>query len=509
MDIIHRGGINMARFKMSDVIGREAEQKRLERAFQSEQAEFIAVYGRRRVGKTYLVRNHFSSKKQDSIFFYVTGMKDGTMLEQIKNFTEEIGEAFLYAGARLETQKNWRDTFRVLTDTIKASSAIKKIVLFFDEFPWMVTKNSRLLQTLEYYWNHHWSRDQRIKLIICGSASGWILKNIVNNKGGLYNRVTDTIHLEPFDLYKTKRYLNHLKITLSNKQITHLYMVLGGIPFYLSKLEPGLSAVQSIEQLAFSKGSFLLNEFENLYATLFGVVDSHIGLAKIISRSCYGVGQAELVREVKNTSSGGRLVDWLKDLEQAGFIIRFKPFCSSRKGIYYKIIDEYSLFYFKWIESLKESLLERGMRQGYWESLQSSAAWYSWAGYAFEALCYKHIAQISTALRISPTAIPYSWRYVPAKGSIEQGAEIDLLFDRDDDSMTICEIKYTNQPFAIDKAYAEILKRKIEVFKKITKTRKQVFLVMISASGIKETMYSEEILSGVVTLDDLFIGPLQ
>ena len=504
MNIIDRGGIIGGRKNMSDIIGREVEQKRLEKAFESKQAEFLALHGRRRVGKTYLVRNHFSKKKQDTIFFYVTGMKDGMMLEQIKNFTEEIGETFLYAGARLETQKNWRDTFRTLTDNIKIAPSNKKIVLFFDEFPWMITKNSRLLQTLEYYWNHHWSRDARIKLIICGSSSGWILKNIVNNRGGLYNRVTDTIQLEPFDLYKTKQYLTHLRVNLNDKQITQLYMVLGGIPFYLSKLEPGLSANQAIEQLAFRKDSFLLKEFDNLYATLFGTAGAHIELAKIISNNRYGVGQEVLARQLKSVSSGGRLVNWLKDLEQAGFIIRFKPFNTKRKGIYYKMIDEYSLFYFHWIEPLKESLLERGMRQGYWEQIQTSAAWHSWIGYAFEALCYKHIAQISTRLRISPTAIPYSWRYSAPKGSTEQGAQIDLLFDREDDVITVCEIKYTDQPFAIDKSCAESLKRKIEVFKRVTKTRKHIFLVMVSANGIKETLYSVEMLSGVVTLKELF-----
>ncbi len=489
---------------MPHVVGREAEQKILESIFQSTQPEFVALHGRRRVGKTFLIRNHFANKK-GTVFFYVTGMKKGKLVEQISNFTEEIGETFLYPGARLEVKKNWRDTFRTLTENINASPKNKKIVIFFDEFPWMVTKNSRLLQTLEYYWNHHWSRDPRIKLIICGSASGWILKNIVNNKGGLYNRVTRTIHLEPYNLDQTKRYLNSLKIRLNHRQITHLYMVLGGIPFYLSQAEPGLSAKQIIEKLAFKKGSFLLKEFNNLYATLFDAADEHIALARIIASHRYGIGQEELISNVKKQSSGGRITTWLEDLEQTDFIVRFKPYQHDKKGLYYKIIDEYSLFYFNWIESLKGSLLESGMLKGHWDKIQNSSAWHSWSGYAFEAICYKHIQQISQALNISAAAVPYTWRYVPRKASKDQGAQIDLLFDRDDDTITICEIKYTEQPFAIDKQYAQKLKQKIETFKKITRTNKQIRLAIISANGLKETMYSEEMVDGgLVTLDDFF-----
>lgn len=490
---------------MPDIISREAEQKILRTIFESNQPELLAVYGRRRVGKTFLIREYFSHKK-NSLFFYVTGMKEGSLIEQITNFTEEIGETFLYPGARLEIKNNWRNTFKILTDNIKAAN-FKRIVLFFDEFPWMVTKNSRLLSTLEYYWNHHWSRDPRIKLIICGSSSGWILKNIINNKGGLYNRVTRSMHLEPFNLQQTKKYFNHNKVKLSHQQISLLYMILGGIPYYLSKVEPNLSAAQIIEKLAFNKDSFLLTEFNNLYATLFDEGRAHIELAKAIASKHYGIGQEELIGKIKDLSSGGRVLAWLEELEQAGFIIRFKPFLHHRQGIYYKMIDEYSLFYFHWIEAIHESLLNRGMRSGYWERIQQSPAWHSWAGYAFEAICYKHITQISSALNVSPTAIPYTWRYIPKKSSKEQGAQIDLLFDRDDDSITICEIKYTTQPFTIDKQYAEKLQRKMDVFREITRTTKQLFLVIISANGIKKSIYSEAMVNQVITLEGLFSPP--
>lgn len=506
MNPVPIGGIIMVR--ASNIIGRIREQKLLEKAYESEQSEFIAVYGRRRVGKTFLIRQYFINKqfngKKDSIFFYATGTKDGPLQDQISNFTQSIGAAF-YSGASLALSSNWRDTLNTLTHAIQNAPANKKIILFFDEFPWLVTHNSSLLQTLEYYWNHHWSQDPRIKLIICGSSAGWILKNIVNNKGGLYNRVTHSLHLQPFNLAETAKYLTHLKIKLNHHQIAHLYMVLGGIPFYLSQIEPGLSAVQNVEKLAFKDNGFLVREFPNLYATLFEEAQSHIEITRLISEHPYGIGQEDITKKLPNLSSGGRIVAWLSDLEQAGFIVRLKPFGNKRKGIYYKLVDEYSLFYFRWIEPIKNSLLERGMRPGYWEQLQNTPSWHSWAGYAFESLCYKHIQQIGQALKLSPTAVPYTWRYMPLKGGSDHGAQIDLLFDRNDNTITVCEIKHTKSPFVIDKQYALQLNQKLKVFQQVTKTKKHLLLSMISCNGLKKTIYSEELVSSSIDLEALFL----
>ncbi|MBP9694144.1 MAG: AAA family ATPase [Alphaproteobacteria bacterium] len=501
--------------KIQEIIGRIHEQEALKKTFNSQQAEFIAIYGRRRVGKTFLVRQFFTSHKhiikEAPIFLYVTGTKNGSLQDQISNFTQELGKAF-YAGAPIETKETWRDSLQTLSLAIQNVPPHKKIILFFDEFPWLVTPNSNLLQTLEYYWNHHWSRDPRIKLIICGSSAGWILKHIVNNKGGLYNRVTKAIHLQPFNLYETAAYLKSRKIQLNEHQIVHLYMVLGGIPFYLSQIEPGLSAAQNVERLAFKNNGFLIREFSNLYATLFEESQTHIELTRTISKHPYGIGQEELIKSIPHISSGGRITQWLSDLENAGFIIRLKPFLNKKKGIFYKLIDEYSLFYFRWIEPIKDSLLEQGMRSSYWKNLQNTPAWNSWIGYAFESLCYKHIPQISKGLDLSPTAVPYTWRYAPSKKIQEQtektdesrGAQIDLLFDRDDDSITICEIKYTSAPYTIDKKSADQLKQRLKVFKTVTRTKKHLFLSIISANGLKESIYSTEYVSSSIDLTALF-----
>ncbi len=484
------------------IIGRKAELNLLKKMLSSKTAEFLAIYGRRRIGKTFLIRSFFEDKKV--FFFNVTGVQNGPLEEQIRHFTKEIGRVF-YHGAQLKEGKNWDSAFEMLTDAFKSLSKANKIVLFFDEFPWMATKNSRLLQTLEYYWNQHWSRDKRIKLIICGSSASWIIEKIVNNKGGLYNRITRNIYLEPFNLKDTRLFLSSLGVKLNNEQILQIYMATGGVPYYLSKVERGLSASQNIEKLAFDRKSFLVEEFDNLFSSLYDDHETYIKIVRLIAKRRYGIGQEELLAHLGKAFHGNVGLKRLKDLQDASFIIAFKPHFHSRKGIYYKAIDEYTLFYLDWIEPIKSTLLTKGSMKGYWEKQQSSPAWYSWSGYAFESVCYKHLSQISRALNMSPTAIPNTWRYTSKKGAQEeQGAQIDLLFDREDDAITICEIKYTDKPYVIDKQEAAKLRQKIAVFKAKTRTKKQIFLAIISANGLKKTVYSEDMVDGLVTLDDLF-----
>jgi len=490
---------------MSDIekiVGRQEELEVLEKIFSSRKSEFVGIYGRRRVGKTHLIRNFF--KKKTCYFFNSTGINNAPIKRQIVEFVKEIGQVF-HKGAELREKDNWFDVFELLTESLqKQVPQDKKIILFFDEFPWMETHRSKLLQALDFYWNRHWSQDRRIKLIICGSAASWIIKNIINNKGGLHDRLTRTMQLEPMNLSQTKIFLQNLGIKLNFKHISQIYMVTGGIPYYLSRIDSGLSAAQIIEELAFTKNSFLLKEFDNLYSSLFDDSEIYVEIVRAVAKKRYGLGQEELFRQIDKLSKGGTIIKKLKELEDAGFLISFKPYGHQKKGIYYRVIDEYSLFYFGWIEPIKMTLLAKGLQKGYWQKVQKTPAWHNWAGYAFEAICYKHLVQISKKLSLSPTAIPNTWRYSPIKNSRERGAQIDLLFDRDDNAITISEIQYTEQPFMIDKQYAEILKQKMDVFNKVTRTHKQLFLAIISASGLKNTIYSEEMVSGIVTLKDLF-----
>jgi AAA+ ATPase superfamily predicted ATPase len=482
--------------------GRNKEQSTLHDLFQSKRPEFLAVYGRRRVGKTYLIREFFNDK--DCFFFNVTGIQHGNMKAQINRFTKEIGRVF-YKGGEIKERKNWLDTFDALTQAMeKFVNKDQTIVLFFDEFPWMASPRSGLLQAVDHFWNHTWSNDARIKLIICGSSASWIINNIINNKGGLHNRITRKMLLMPFNLGDTKAFLLAQHINLNHKQITQLYMATGGVPYYLNAAKSGFSATQLIEQLAFQEDSLLFKEFDNLFSSLFKNAENYTALLRIIAQNRYGIGQEEITKQMPNVTRGGGNIRKLTELEDAGFIISFTPLSHKKRGIYFRVIDEYTLFYLDWIEPVRKTLQKNSLEKGYWEIKQKSPAWHAWAGYAFESICYKHLTQIRKKLAISPAAIANGWRYVPTAKSAGTGAQIDLLFDRDDDAITLCEIKYTNEPFAIDKDYARQLQNKLSVFKERTGTKKQLFLTLITANGLRETMYSEELIQGVVTLDDLF-----
>ena len=473
---------------MSKIVGRHEEITVLKKLLESKRPEFLAIYGRRRIGNTYLIRQFFGDA--NAAFFNVTGSKEGALTEQLTHFMRKIGEVF-YGGAILAVPKSWSDAFHILTQAIAAQPKKKKVVLFFDELPWMATPRSRLLQSLDYYWNQYWSNDERIKLVICGSSASWIIQKVINNQGGLHNRITHRIQLEPFTLLETKLFLHSYGIKLDHQQVLMLYMATGGVPYYLADLEKGMSAAQLIEKLAFTKNGILFDEFNNLFSSLFDNSEEYVQILRAIEAHRYGIGKNELLTQLGSSAMGGGGTQRLQELEETGFIISFMPYQHKRQGIYYRVIDEYSLFYLKWIEPIKKTLQKRSSAESHWQSIQNTPEWHNWLGYAFEAVCYKHIAHIRKALAINPGAIADSWRYAPRKGSDERGAQIDLLFDRPDDVITLCEIKYTDKPFVLSKEYVETLQRKLKVFKDQTGTNKQLFLSMISANGLKNNFYAE------------------
>lgn len=486
---------------MNKIIGRSEDLRLLEQIYASKKPEFLALYGRRRIGKTYLIRQFFS--KKEAVFFNVTGTKKGTRIEQLLHFTKQLSATF-YDKLPITSPKTWDAAFELLTQAIDKRPPKKKIILFFDELPWLATKKSRLLEQLDYYWNQHWSNNSNIKLIICGSSASWIIQKVIQDKGGLHNRITHKMRLDPFTLSETDLFLRYNGIKLTHQQILNLYMVTGGIPYYLSHLEKGLSATQLIEKLAFTEKGLLLEEFDQLFASLFDKAEAYINILRTIASVRYGIGQQALLEKLDKSEMGSSGLKKLADLEETGFIMSFKPFQHKRQGIYYRVVDEYTLFYLQWIEPMKQGIQHKGLMSGNWQAIANTSEWYNWQGYAFEAICYKHLSYIRRALNISPDAIADSWRFVPQKGRSERGAQIDLLFNRRDNAITLCEIKCTDKPFVISKEYAEILQRKINVFKNKTHTTKQLFMTIISANGLQNNFYANDLIGSVVTLDDLF-----
>lgn len=481
------------------IVGRESAIETLSRLLNSNEAEFLAVYGRRRIGKTYLIRQYF--RKADCILFEITGKKDGSIKDQLNTFKIAFQKVFL-KGYEITLPKSWHDAFNMLTRSLQAIPRHKKVVLFFDELPWLVTPRSKFMQTLDHVWNTEWSEFSNLKLIVCGSAASWMLKHFIYTKGGLHNRITGRIALKAFTLKEVQDYLTYRGITLNNQQVVEFYMSMGGVPFYLKAIEKGFSATQNINKICFTSEGILFDEFNKLYRSLFDKSEAHIEIIRAIAASPEGASLEQILKKCRHSTSGGEFKKRLDELETSGFIQGFLPYKAHKKGIYYKIYDEYTYFYLRWIESFAhQTLLEE---PNHWEKVSQTPAWYSWSGYTFEAICFKHINKIRKALGIdSIISKTGSFRHVSTDN--EKGAQIDLLFDRADRVITICEIKYCIGKFTIDKKYSEILENKLEVFRRVTNTKKQIFLAMITPYGVHKNEYSERLVSREITLDALFL----
>lgn len=483
---------------MSALIGRESEVNILEQVWKSNQAELLVLYGRRRVGKTHLIRSYFSKK---CTYVEFTGIRKGTLRRQLTAFTEKLSVAF-YESAPIKTPTNWQEAFEMLSIGIEKLKPTQKIIVFFDELPWMVTKRSKLLQEFDHIWNTRWSLLKNIKIILCGSAASWMIDNIVNATSGLHNRLTRKILLKPFDLSTTKKFLESRGYHYTAQQITELYMVMGGIPYYLDNLTKSKSLNQNIERMCFNKDGILYDEFTRLMESLFEQAEINLKLIRAIAKRRYGISREELIRAVK-MGSGGSFNKRIRELEAAGFIQGFVPYGREKRNIFYRVIDEYCLFYLSWIEP--EMTYGHEIARGYWQAKYHSPQWYDWVGYSFENICIKNAEKIRQALGLQYTACSIaSWKFISKPGTKTDGAQIDLLFDRDDGVITLFEIKFSDKPYVIDKEYAKTLAKKIEVFQLRTKTNKQVMLTMVAANGLKRNLWSEDLIDDVVTLNDLY-----
>ena len=469
------------------IIGRKEEQQILHSAAQSENSEFVAVYGRRRVGKTYLIRETFGYK----FTFQHTGLAKGNTKEQLFSFAISLRDAG-YDDCPIP--KSWLEAFSLLSAYLKNSTDEKKIV-FLDELPWMDTPRSNFISAFEHFWNGWASARKDIVLIICGSATSWIINKVINDHGGLHNRVTKQIALQPFTLKECEMFAQSKGLEMSRYQLAECYMVFGGIPYYWSLLEKGLSLAQNIDKIIFAKNGKLSNEFNQLYASLFKSPEQYIDIVTALGKKKAGMTREEIIAATDKYSNGA-LSKVLDELEYCGFIRKYNGFDKKSKQAIYQLIDNYTLFYFKFIQQNENN------DEHFWSASIDSAMHRAWSGLAFERLCMAHTQQIKAALGIAGVlSNVYSWR----KGADEMsdGAQIDLLIDRKDQVINLCEMKYSLSEYVIDAEYERKLRNKKSVFIDTTNTRKAVHLTMVTTFGIKANAHSG-IVQNEITLEDLF-----
>lgn len=476
-------------FKKSDmkdkIIGRHNEKLILERLYNSGSSEFVAIYGRRRVGKTFLVREFFDN----DFTFQLSGLANSNIKEQLLNFNMTLKR---YVNKDISVPGSWIEAFEQLIDYIETCPSGRKII-FLDELPWLDTPYSNFIQAFEHFWNGWASARHDILMIVCGSATSWITDKLINNHGGLHNRLTYKMRLEPFSLKECEEFFNHREIELNRYQIAECYMVMGGIPYYLNLIVKGLSIYQNIDMLFFAENAQLRNEFENLYASLFKNSYNYIKVVEALSKKNKGLSRKEIT-ELTKIPTSGNLSTILKNLENCGFIRSYNAFGKRERDKLYQLTDFYTLFYFKYIKANEYN------DDMFWTNSIDTPLHNSWAGYAYEMLCLNHIKQIKNALGISGVQSNVSaWRSTVSGN----GAQIDLLIDRKDQTINVCEIKFSTENYSITKAYEENLRNKISSFRQETKTKKAIHLTLITTYGLTVNKYSGMVQKEVV-FEDLF-----
>jgi AAA+ ATPase superfamily predicted ATPase len=470
--------------------GRSRERALLAQVMASSEAELVAVYGRRRVGKTYMIRELLG----DAIRFELTAVNGASVRDQLANFATALA---VTRGSVLEPPASWRAAFEQLAAALKSRSPRKR-VLFFDELPWLASRRSGFLPAFEHFWNSWAVKQHDLVIVVCGSAAAWMIQHLARARGGLHNRVTRRIRLEPFTLAETEAYFTSRSMSLGRHQILELYAALGGVPYYLKQIERGDSAGVAIDRTCFARDGALRDEFPKLYASLFEHADRHVQIVRALGGKPRGLTRNELIDAAGLTSGGGtsRILD---ELEESGFILRTPQLDRPIKDAVVRLIDEYSLFYLKWIEG------HRGSADNIWINKRGSSAWRAWSGYAFEGICLKHIASLKRALGIEAVeTTERAWHHRPVDRD-DRGAQIDLVIDRRDASINLCEMKFSDGEVTIDKAYAGDLRHKRDTFRRVTGSRKTLLVTLITTHGLRNNQYARELVDKALTMDALFL----
>jgi AAA+ ATPase superfamily predicted ATPase len=466
------------------IVGRLHEQGILANSLNSHRSELVAVYGRRRIGKTYLVREFFG----DKITFGFTGLSTGKRSDQIKNFMLKLNEV-TNSFKKEEQPDDWLEAFSYLKSFLKEiKESKKKKVIFIDEFPWVDSHKSGFLPAFENFWNDYCTTRSDLFVVVCGSAASYMVKKIIQNSKGLSKRITEVIKLNPFNLNETQAFFKYKGIPMEEYEILKIYMVLGGVAEYLEHVKVGESAAVTIDNLCFQKGAYLEDEYDEVFKSLFEEDSYHQKIMNALSSNKKeGITREEILEELK-ISSGGRFSGSLEDLMQSGFVLKYEAYKNNTKTTLYRIYDEFCLFHLQFLVPFKGSK---------WTQIFQKQEYKSWCGYAFETICLKHYLEIKKALKCDQIESKnYSWH--------NPKAQVDLAINRDDDVVNLCEIKFYNDEFSLTADYLKKLRNKETQFRAATKTKKGIYTVMITTWGVKPNQYSKAILADNLTMNCLF-----
>ena len=480
---------------MNSIIGRKKEIEELTIAYRRKQSQLVAVYGRRRVGKTFLIRELY----KNDFSFYHTGLSPAEVQEtnlmeaQLRSFYSTL-RRFGYSKNKIPS--NWIEAFDCLAELLSKTDKNKRTVVFIDEMPWMDTPRSGFITAFEHFWNGWGAGQDNLMLIVCGSATSWILNNLINSYGGLYNRVNMEIRLSPFSLAETEQLLAAQDVILTRYDILQLYMAVGGIPMYLSYVQSGMSLAQIIDSLYFSRKAKLKNEFERLFGSIFRYPDNYIKVVRELSKRQSGYSREELSQKT-GIAAGEGLSKVLSALVESDFIEYYKPFENTKREMMYRLTDPFCLFYLTEVEN-------RNRGDGFWHENENFPSLAVWRGRAFENACFIHIEQIKRALGVIGVGSdnsPWTLRGTEC----QDGMQIDLIIKRKDRVVNLCEIKFVDSVFEVKKDYEFTLRARLNKVKEYLSSQYNVQMTLITTYGLKFGIHSG-VFQKTVVLDDLFVG---
>lgn len=473
---------------MEEIIGRNAEKAQLQAIVESPRAEFVAIYGRRRVGKTFLVNRLFENR----FAFRMTGVIEGSLKDQFSAFADAMDD---YGYAMSSRPKDWMEAFIMLKKALKAVvSKQERCIIFIDELPAMDVENSNVAAAVGYFWNSWASLQDNVVLIICGSATSWMITHVIDSKGGLHDRLTQEMPIHPFSLAEVEQYLEAHHFDWSRQMILQAYMIFGGVPYYLSLLESRESLVQNVDRLFFGRDTKMRREFRRLFNTLYRNPGRYIDIIKALSKSRTGMTRSQLSGELK-CANNGHLGNQLEDLVCCDLIrksiVREKKI--KRKDAIFQLCDFFCLFFLSFIDRAE-------VEADYWSHHINTPAVNTWMGLAYEHICMAHVPQLKRALRIDGiSTLCYSWRSRESVPSVQ----IDIIIERADGIVNVCEVKYSQGEYVLDKEeYDRIIRRK-DTFIRETGLRHAPWTTLITTEGIARGKYADMIQSSI-TLDSLF-----
>ena len=469
------------------LVGRKQEISDLRSIMDSKEAEFIVVYGRRRVGKTFLINTFFD----DNYAFKLTGLAKKSKRDQLSNFASALNR---YGdGQKFTKPRTWYEAFDKLRTLLDTKAKSVKQVVFIDELPWLDSHGSNLISALEHFWNDWAVTQNHLILVVCGSATSWITRKILKNRGGLHNRVTQKIYVRPFTLAECREYINNQGLVMEDKEIAECYMIMGGIPYYLKHLKRGKSLSQNVDEMFFTERGSLDDEFNALFMSLFSKSENYIKVVEALSTKNKGLTRLELLKATK-MDNNGHFTTILQDLIDCDFIRSYKGYGNKSRESIYQLVDPFTLFYYKYIKHYGHT------DKAFWQFQIGTHQHDTWAGLSFELLCLNHHRQIEKALGVSGIITQvFSWT-TPLEAN--EKAQIDLIIKRADKVINICEMKFFDGDYVMKKKDYDDIDRRVRAFRTATGIRQAIHPILVTTFGLAHNQYSS-IFQNVVTLKDL------